>query len=75
MDKNIFLIMTNGIIDLSLVCHEQRRQEAKKYKHYNYNDKPFLNIHCCSLLKTSPNFFISSPYLPQSPSLCALIAD
>ena len=71
MDKNIFLIMTNGIIDLSLVCHKQRRQEAKECKCYDYNNNPFFKIHCRSLLKISPNFLISSPYLVQSPSRCA----
>ena len=71
MDKNIFLIMTNGIIDLSLVCHKKRRQKAKEYKRYDYDDNPFFKIHCRSELKISPNFFISSPYLVQSPSRCA----
>ncbi len=34
----------------------------------------FFKIHCRSLPKISPNFFISSPYLPQSPSRCARMA-
>ncbi len=74
MDKNIFLIMTNGIIDLLLVCRKKRCQEAKQYEHYDNNDKPFFKIHCRSLSKIFPSFSISSPYLPQSPSRCARMA-
>jgi len=51
MDKKIFPIMTNGIIDLSLVCYKQRRQEAKEYKCYDYNNNPFFKIHSSILLR------------------------